>query len=183
MTNNIKDEELLKLLSLDVGSKERQLILGRLADLPNEEFKNNFIFVYGSLRKDHYNYQKIRNMFGKNSLIYITDQKIEYAKLYDLGSYPAIIRAGYNDRVVGEIMYCSNEVYKAIEEMELGSGYIKDNTNIFIRTYYGSLRCTWITYYSAGIELTKSIKNNVVKYPLVTSGDWSDYLLGVEEKV
>ena len=74
-------------------------------------YSNNFIFVYGSLRKDQYNYDRIRRQFGDDSFIHIDTLEMRNVKMYDLGEYPAVTTAKYEDIVVGDLMYCSDEAY------------------------------------------------------------------------
>ena len=117
------------------------------------------IAVYGSLRLNEYNYEAFKRIFGKD-FNYIRTTSILGYNLYDLGSYPGLKPAANDtDRVIVDIMECSEECFNNIQRMEHGAGYIT-------------------------VKVTEEGTDNkfpayVYEYPcdnLVVSGDWSKYL-------
>lgn len=118
------------------------------------------ILVYGSLRKDEYNYQSFKKLFG-DEYNYIRTIKIKGFDLFSFGAYPGIKESENLDQeLTVDIMECSEDCHKAITRMELGAGYkivtVKDDEDIDCDIY--------VYEYSV---------NNCKK---VNSGDWSDYL-------
>lgn len=180
----IEDEKLKDLLSKvdpnNPSKEDSKAISIRLDQMSSDQYSKNFIIVYGSLRKGQYNYNRMKDMFGDKSFIHIRNEIIQYAMLYDLGEYPAACHASYRHSIKGELMYCNDDVYKYIKDMELGAGYIETQASVFKRTQMGSMSCTFITYYEAGVQLTNMIRANPNLYPIVGSGDWVDYIQGVE---
>lgn len=180
----IEDDELRELLIKcdkdNINIENAKLIVSRLSQLSCNYYCKNFIVVYGSLRKGQYNYNSIRETFGKENFIFIKDQLIEYAQLYDLGDFPAICHASYRHSVKGELMYCSNEVFQSIKEMETLVGYKEGQVAMYEMTRTGSMACMPITYYEAGPSLMNKIKSSPHLYPLIQEGDWIDYIEGVE---
>lgn len=75
-----------------------------------------YIFVYGSLKKGHYNHRLLEN----SKLIQNYELK-DYA-LYSLGFFPAI-KKQKGATVKGEIYEVDNETKYVIDRMELGAGY------------------------------------------------------------
>lgn len=177
----ITNENLLIALSKFKTTKDPSIVLLALADTTEDQYEKNFLIVYGSLRKNQYNYHALRKEYGRDSLVFIKSEEIEYAKLYDLGMYPAVLRGIYYDRVIGDIMYCNDKVFKVIEEMELNSGYKTSTMRLYERTSSGSMKTIPLTYYAADAKLERMIIYNTTQYPQVESGDWSSYLTNVIE--
>ena len=76
------------------------------------------IITYGTLRKEGVLY---KSFLGEKKSRYLWGGKIKGFDLYDLGSYPAVIKG--NGEVVIEVFEVSEEIFKAIERMEKSSGY------------------------------------------------------------
>ncbi len=94
------------------------------------------VFIYGSLKKGFYNHQRC-NM---DKAQFIINTVIHNAKLFSLGSYPAVILDGEEaDIVYGEIYDIPDDVFKPIQQMEIGAGYSQrtisindENVEIFV---------------------------------------------------
>lgn len=163
LLNNNKIEEVLTFLSLKK--------INYLSD--------NFIFVYGSLKENEYNYDRIRNNFGTASLIKIVDCHVTNTSLYDAGDYPVAIKEplinGYF-KLQGQLMFCNNNSSDAIDRMELQAGYVSSfkvlniDEKIFENKNYDPILARM---YIAGESLLRETKNNC---KLVKSGNWSEYL-------
>lgn len=115
---------------------------------------NNYILVYGSLRKGEYNYE-----YFKEGLEYVKTVQIPNYKLYSLGSYPGIKKSNGNN-IICDLMKVTDEKYgNSIDRMELGAGYSSTLVDIegvkaILYPYEGSVR----------------------EEDLVDSGDWSKHL-------
>ncbi len=180
----IQNDKLKSALSSIKGEEGSNEIVKLFGDLSYEDFTENFAFVYGSLRKGQYNYERIRNVFGINDFVYITQAKINNHKIYDLGNYPAIVTSVYNSNpVVGDIMYCSDKVIDAIDLMETSAGYKKDEIRVWVEDKSGIMRTCQLTYFVAGNQLTNMIFGNREEYPAIESGDWNKYLMATQEKI
>lgn len=167
-------EAIEKLKDSESGSKEIMELIANTRLSFSEE--DNFLLVYGSLRKGQFNYKRIRSSFGTDSFIYLSTTKLQYSVLHDLGNYSALLGASYLKEVVVEIMYCSDKVAKAIKDMELDAGYRKTTYNMFLTTELGSMRGVTFSYYIADRDLCKEVTDNPLIYPLVECGDWVKYL-------
>jgi gamma-glutamylcyclotransferase (GGCT)/AIG2-like uncharacterized protein YtfP len=109
------------------------------------------LYVYGSLRKGGYNFDRFKN---GNNLNYIKTEVIKGWSLYSFGSYPAII-PGENSLTV-DIVEADKDTYRNIVNMELGANYKIDTVNGYPIFVYND--------------------NKIDKYrPLVYSGDWIKY--------
>lgn len=96
--------------------------------------KTQRIIVYGTLKKDQYNYKYIKQMCGEDSLVKKEDLVLDGFEMYDLGSYPGIVQAE-NGQIVCEVMEASPKAANFIQMMEQSSGYreaIIDNARIYI---------------------------------------------------
>lgn len=115
------------------------------------------ILTYGSLRKNEYNFDRFKAIYGPN-FNYLSSIIIKGYDLYDLGSYPGIKESeNPNKDLQVDIMECGDDCYNSIKRMELGAGYTTKNIEIdgedhTIYIYQGNPR------------------------KLVESGDWSKYL-------
>jgi gamma-glutamylcyclotransferase (GGCT)/AIG2-like uncharacterized protein YtfP len=82
------------------------------------------IAVYGTLRPGDYNYQRFVNLFGEWDFQVLTGPiEITGYRMYDLGSYPGIKKASDNDKIIVQVIGCSDECYDVINAMEEGAGY------------------------------------------------------------
>lgn len=116
------------------------------------------VLVYGSLRKDEYNYNRFLQYYP-DEINYIKTLTIEGFDLYSLGPYPAIVKG--EGSLVVDLLDVSPEVKESFDGMELGAGYEiqqveVDNELVDIYVYVNPQRL-----------------NNNRK---VQSGDWSKYL-------
>lgn len=85
--------------------------------------KTRFVVVYGSLRKDEYNYDRFKKIF-KNDFEYYTTKVIYGWDLFDLGAYPGIKKSSNPEALLMvDIMEVSEECFQALNAMELGAGY------------------------------------------------------------
>jgi gamma-glutamylcyclotransferase (GGCT)/AIG2-like uncharacterized protein YtfP len=103
------------------------------------------ILVYGTLRKGQYNFDRIVNNYGSESMKYIETRTIEGFKMVSINDwYPAIIFYGNKHQtIVAEVMEVSSEAKSFIDRMEAGAGYtIKqvDGMDIycFVNDYFGN---------------------------------------------
>ena len=126
------------------------------------------IFVYGSLRRDEYNHSRV-NAWTEGKLTHVADGVIEDAELVNLGSYPAIVEG--TGQVVGEVYDVPEELFKMIDGMERGAGYIKRDVLVWWkeidRNYNGDgnpLEAS--AYFYAN-------PNDIADLPRIPSGDWS----------
>ena len=83
------------------------------------------IFVYGTLRKGFYNYDRFGGdeAFKPHSVdgnVYIIS---EY-KMYTNGMYPCIVKSfNKNDKVEGELYHIDDGLFVILRNMEIGAGY------------------------------------------------------------
>lgn len=123
------------------------------------------LYVYGSLRKDEYNFKSVQKQFGKESIRYIKTKTVGGYKLYDLGSYPGIIKSGtYGSKLTVDELHISKEVFEYIDAMEVGANY----EQLRNATYND--------------EIMYLYKGDVTPKMLVENGDWSDYLKNKQKK-
>jgi len=110
------------------------------------------ILVYGSLRKDHYNF----NRCGKQK--FVKAMKLNGYDLFSLGSYPAILE-GKGDLVV-ELHEVDDLTHKNIQRMELGAGYSEKPIEV------DGVTASLYVFNNKNIAKTQT---------QVKSGDWSDF--------
>jgi gamma-glutamylcyclotransferase (GGCT)/AIG2-like uncharacterized protein YtfP len=81
--------------------------------------KSNKYAFYGSLRKDQYNYERL-----KNGLEYIATVEIPGFRLYSLGPYPTALRSDDpKDTLVVDLFNVSPTITYRIDAMERGADY------------------------------------------------------------
>ncbi len=124
---------------------------------------NNYIAVYGSLRKGEYNYKRFKNYF-KEGLEYIETATLIGYNLFDLGSYPGIKPTHDKKTLTVDIMSCNSECFTHIEHMELGANYHAEQIKI------DNYLCTIYIY-------------NGYTVKEVPHGDWSKYLKEKEKQL
>jgi gamma-glutamylcyclotransferase (GGCT)/AIG2-like uncharacterized protein YtfP len=118
------------------------------------------ILVYGTLRKGQYNFDRIINNYGSESMKYIETKVIEGFKMVSISDwYPVIIFNGWkNQTIVVEVMEVSSEAKSFIDRMEVDAGYtIKqvDGMDIycFVNDYFGNKGVIesgdWVKYISS----------------------------------
>ena len=183
ITNKPLQEAIDLFLTDKTNIEYRNNILECMKNCSALSYEHNIIFVYGTLRRGQYNYDKIRTLFGDNSLVYLDTTRLSYLKLYDLGNYPAIIRGNHYDKVLGEVMYCTDEVFQAIKHMEIEAGYEETTSTYYSNTSSGSLRAMYLTLFTAGDKLVTLIYKHKSPYRRIECGDWSVYLMLTKEEV
>lgn len=118
------------------------------------------IAVYGSLRKDEYNYDRFVAMYGQRDIKVLSEGVVVKGfNLYDLGPYPAIT-LGENELTI-DILSVEEPVFNAIDGMEKGAGYDAQTIKV---PKYGDV--TIYTYPRGYLSVDR----------LVESGDWSAFL-------
>jgi len=79
-------------------------------------------FIYGTLRRGHYNYRRL-NL--EDNARYCGDAVLHGAQMFNLGDYPCIVLTDNDeDEVVGELYYIFDPpTLRTIHQMETLSGY------------------------------------------------------------
>lgn len=129
------------------------------------------IFVYGSLRKDEYNYHRFMTLFPGELKLLQTEVYLKGFELYSFGAYPGIVRSD-NDNcfVIGDVLRVSDNVSKKVDDMELDAGYKYMYLEL---EEYGPI----MKFYPYDQPLEFMRKN----YERIESGDWSNYLKNKKE--
>lgn len=186
----MKEEAFINLVKSVINhinpSNEEELLTGieilitNVEDISNNTIDKNFLFVYGSLRKDQFNYNRLRKIYGKKNIQYLFTCKSDYLRLYDLGNYPAVIEKGtsFSDFIIGDLLYISEDVSKFIKDMEEEAGYTASSTMLWFRDERERPKAKRFTIYTAGGSLAKQIEDNKIKYPQILNGDWIKYYDG-----
>lgn len=126
------------------------------------------IFVYGSLRQDFWNHDKVL----KNRVRHIQNGTIK-GKLYHLpAGYPAVIKG--TDEVHGEVMTINQD--KLLRSLDFLEGYFGEGEdNLYIRTKHktilddGTEEWCWVYTYANEEEAKKKGK-------YISSGDWNKFV-------
>lgn len=122
--------------------------------------KQNLIAVYGSLRKDEYNYIRFLNEYGDREFSIIKENiNIKGYNLYDLGPYPAICKG--EGSLTVDILRVSPYVLQSLDQMEIGAGYTKETTNV---EGFGE------------VIIYTFPENSFPEARQVKSGNWSEFL-------
>lgn len=79
------------------------------------------LLVYGTLRKDQYNYLKIKELFGESSIRFIEELPIGGFDLFDKWDYPVAIPG--RGVLICEMMEVSEAADRFIEIMERTADY------------------------------------------------------------
>lgn len=128
------------------------------------------VFVYGSLREGHYNYDK----YLKDKSKFISYGYVK-GDLYTIEGviYPALIEG--EGKVIGEIYEVSEEVSKAIDELE---SYVKDDPS----NEYNKVDCDILDEEGNVLEVLPVYMFNMQKEKnqgrlehLIESGDYTKY--------
>lgn len=78
-----------------------------------------FLLVYGTLRKGHYNNKRF-------PMVHMKDIDVPGFQLYDLGSYPMVIKTDNPEDIVKmELFQVTATTEEYIDAMEYGAGYDK----------------------------------------------------------
>lgn len=75
--------------------------------------KKHLVFVYGSLKSGFYNH----DILGDSSFVHQTATKDLFV-MYDLGSFPAIVRNPKGSKVKGELYMVDDETLKWLDKLE-----------------------------------------------------------------
>jgi len=109
-----------------------------------------------------YNYTKIINKHGVNSMKYIKTIKLPGFTLYDTNlGYPTAIRSFGDNIIVVDLFELDDHAFESIEYMEVNAGYEEDFVSIDDQTY------------SIFLFSSNQIEEN---FKLITSGDWIMYV-------
>ena len=111
---------------------------------------NTLVFVYGSLKSEHYNNQLLEK--SEFISVHVTDSELT---LVDLGAFPAVVDKG-NTRIRGEIYRVTEKTFSELDKLE---GYPKYYNRIEILTDF---RSVWTYVY----------QKNSDDYPIIVSGEW-----------
>lgn len=84
--------------------------------------------IYGSLREGMYN----RKRFGEDNFVNHGNKRISGYQMYDLGSYPAVVRTGNPaDSIEVEVTEITDvKTQESIERMEFYAGYNEELVNL-----------------------------------------------------
>lgn len=131
------------------------------------------IFVYGSLRSDMFNYNKLLN--GKVSKVYKGTIKGRLFHLDNKG-YPAVIPG--NENIFGELMELK-DFNKSLEELDELENYTEDNNEnceylrkeVKVKLEDGSIEKAY--YYEYNPESNINKNDNLLP---VSYGDWKVYM-------
>lgn len=122
------------------------------------------VFVYGSLRTDFWNYDKVL----KNRVRHVQEGSIEGALYHLPAGYPAVIDG--KDRVYGEVFTLSKD--NVIKSLDVLEGYTGEGENNLyerkkckVRLADGTEEMCWVYLYADKSEARKSGR-------LVSHGDW-----------
>lgn len=114
------------------------------------------ILAYGTLRKHDYNFSRIKEQFGEDSIKYIEDIEIPGFKMVNLGFYPAVTSVeDQNSKIKCEVLEVSSEAAGFIDTMEWGAGYQRkeiDGARIY----------------------TMDLSPEEIQSMLIPSGDWKN---------
>lgn len=177
------EHDLNKHLRAYVGDPDNQVYRAELVNIlcsdnrPNSPHLDRFLFVYGSLRQDQYNYERMIAQFGKENFVFIHSGYANSFRLYSMGAYPVAVEDDYRYQIQGEIFYCSPEVANAIKNMELGAGYKASNGLVWLKTSPKVERSMFCRKYVATEMLKDIVKKNTYMYPEVKSGNWVKYIM------
>jgi gamma-glutamylcyclotransferase (GGCT)/AIG2-like uncharacterized protein YtfP len=84
----------------------------------------DYLFVYGTLRKDYD--LKLKNRV-QDDLEYVGKAKVG-ASLYDLGRYPGAVRSNTGQEVIGDV-FLLNDPDKVLRVLDKYEGYREDETS------------------------------------------------------
>ena len=114
------------------------------------------VFIYGSLRRGHYNHDRFD--FGSKTVFH-GSEVLNGARLYDLGVYPCMVLTDRSeDKVVGEVYeFTDTKLERLIHNMEIGAGYVEVEVTVEL-----------------GMVKTYVFETAPAEGVLVDSGDWND---------
>jgi len=144
-----------------------------------QDHKELYLLAYGTLRKDQYNYNRIRDLFQIKDLAisYVETTKLRGYSMYNVGAYPmAVFTNKPSETIVFDILRISDKAFMIIDNMEINAGYTRHKLPINIETQSFTLKTECIIYL-ANVEDQKEIDEIEVlnKTDKVESGDWVQY--------
>ncbi len=122
------------------------------------------ICVYGSLRKNEFNYNRMIDNYGEESIIYEKTVEIDGYNLYSLGSYPGVKHG--EGKLTVDVLLVEENCYNIIFNMERNANYSHSFVNIDNKS------CMIFVY-----------NGKVNEKNLVKSGNWSEHLKLQETEV
>jgi|688.fasta_scaffold771024_2 gamma-glutamylcyclotransferase (GGCT)/AIG2-like uncharacterized protein YtfP len=97
------------------------------------------ILVYGSLREGDYNFERVKNLFGEDSIKKIGEKTLSGFAIFDLGHYPGLNETGNEDhKVLFDVLEVNEKAFNFIQRMELGAGYnekMVDDLTMYVYNY------------------------------------------------
>ena len=108
------------------------------------------LLAYGTLREGQYNFDRVKTLFGVDSIKKLGETTVKGFKLLDLGYYPAAVPCE-NSEIRCDILEVSEKANQFIDAMELGAGYSTELLNQ---------------------EKIYVIKDQNLNFPKIESGDW-----------
>jgi len=123
--------------------------------MPKNKIK---ILVYGTLRKGQYNFDRIINNFGLESMKLVSEKILKGFQMVTIHDwYPAIIYTNKEeDTIIVEEMEVTPEAKNFIDRMEAGAGYS-------IMTIDGA-------------DIYYMTQNTYGEQAIIKSGDWVKYI-------
>ena len=116
--------------------------------------QQDYLFVYGTLRKDYS--LKLKDKVADN-IEFLGRAKVG-ASLYDIGRYPGAIRAKEksDDEIVGDVFIVRNpdSVFKVLDKYE-GDEFVRDRKRVKLRS--GRTVNAWIYWYDKNTAGKKRI--------------------------
>jgi len=119
---------------------------------------------YGSLRRPMYNYIRMCQSFGKDSMHYKKTIKLFGYEMYILGQYPGIKDSDRSKSIVVDLFEINQEVFDCVYRMEISSNFYEDDIKIDEHYYK-------IFPYAGKVNESH----------LVESGDWVSLLNNIEK--
>lgn len=113
----------------------------------------NYLFVYGTLRK---NYDLKLKSRVENELQFVGRAKID-GSLYDIGQYPGAVKEGSKDEIIGDVFAVSDpgKVFKILDKYEGNEFKRKRNR---VRLNSGRSINAWVYWYNQNLEGKRKIK-------------------------
>lgn len=119
---------------------------------------NQYLFVYGTLRKDYD--LKLKNRVSED-MQYVGQGKVG-ASLYDIGRYPGAVRSSSGDEVVGDVFLMNDpervlrilDKYEGITADGRHSEFVRKRNRVRLRS--GKQVNAWVYWYN--FDLSKKVK-------------------------
>jgi gamma-glutamylcyclotransferase (GGCT)/AIG2-like uncharacterized protein YtfP len=119
------------------------------------------IYAYGTLREGQYNFKRIQDNFGKESIRKVEETTLNEFDMYSINNwYPAIVHNKEGGTIVVEVLEVSPQAKAFIDSMESGAGYDIMEVNGIPIYYYST--------------------NKFNENSKINSGDWVKYINSVK---